>query len=212
MSKLLVLALAGALLAGCSILPSSKSQPLASYTLSPALPQTTAVAKTCPAVLRVNAVEASSPWGSDGLIYSDSRFRIATFAYNKWAAPPAEMLTDALVKAIATSGLYRGVLGPTDPGDARLVLAVRLVRGPLQTFAGVERSPASSTESMALSATLADLARGKLVAGKEFSAAQAAAPNPYGGVVAANELAGKLIADIVVWLGATGAGGLCQGG
>lgn len=216
MSKLLVTVLTAVLLSACSVLPTAKSSPMATYTLSPIVSQVTAATAKCSAVLRVRSVQATSPWSSDGLVYSESDYRIATFAYHKWAAPPAEMLTGALVRAVATSGHYRGVLGPTDPGDASLTLAVRLVSGPLQTFsgssAGEEAAARSSRESLALAATLAATSSGTLVASKEFADEIPAKPNPYGGVEAANKLAGQLITEIVTWLGEQAAGDVCKNG
>lgn len=216
MRKLSVLILAGMMLAGCSVLPSAKSRSMATYTLSPAAASTAAAGAICPAALRVLAVEAGPPWASNGLAYTDTRYRVSTFAYHQWAAPPAAMLTDVLVKSISEGGLYKGVLGPTDPGDADLALAVRIVSGPLQTFppssGGKNEAPESSSESLSLAATLAATATGKLVASRSFSAQTSAAPDPYGGVVAANQLVGQLVGEILTWLGNTGGGGVCQGG
>lgn len=212
MRKFLIVPLLGLALSGCGLL-GSKSKPMDQYTLSPEPTQPAGATTACAAVLRVSSVEAAPPWSGEDLLYTETPYQVSAYAYHRWASPPATMLTDAIVKAVSASGRYRAVLGPTDPGNGDLTLAVRLVRGPLQTFAGEGSASAqSSTESMTLTAALAVTSSGKLLGTKEFSARESAAANPYGGVVAANRLAGRLIGELADWLGQAGGGGLCQTG
>ena len=213
MCKFLMLPLLAISLSGCSGLFTTKSQPMSEYTLAPAVSSSAATTPTCAAVLRVSTVQAAPPWSSNNLVYTETPYQVSSFAYHRWAAPPATMLSDALVKALAASGLYRVVLGPTDPGNGDLTLAVRILRGPVQSFSGAgseSGATGSSTESFAFMATLTSADSGQLLGSREFSAQAAAAVHPYDGVVAANRLTGELIGRLLNWLGTVNTGNVCR--
>lgn len=207
MRKLLIVPLAG-LLGACSILPSPKTRPVTQYELAPppASAQAGAVGEpACPLVLRVRDVEVSPPYATDGLLYTQAPHELASYAWHRWAAAPATMLTVDITAAVAGSGLYRAVLGPTDPGDADFTLAVRLDKGPLQVFppaadGGKAENPATSSEQLAITATLANSSTGAVVGTRAFSGSRSADPTPYGGVKAASELTGGLLGDMLTWL------------
>jgi len=198
-----------ALLGACSILPSPKNQPVTQYELAPpsASAPAPAAAKPCPQVVRVRGVEANPPYATADLLYTQTPRAISSYAWHKWAASPATMLTRHITSAVSARGLYRAVLGPTDPGDADLTLAVRLDMGPLQVFPGAvagadqSGSPQTSTEKLAFTATLTRNASGAVVGVKSFAASQDAGPTPYGGVKAAGELSGRLTGRLLQWLG-----------
>ncbi|MGH8427997.1 MAG: ABC-type transport auxiliary lipoprotein family protein [Gammaproteobacteria bacterium] len=213
MRKFLMLPLLAISLSGCSGLFTTKSQPMSEYTLAPAVSSSAATTSICNAVLRVSTVQASPPWSSNNLVYTETPYQVSSFAYHRWAAPPATMLSDALVKALAASGLYRVVLGPTDPGNGDLTLAIRILQGPVQHFSGTGAGSdmgGSSAETFAFAAALTDTGSGQLYASKEFSAETEAAPNPYSGVVAANKVTGELIDRLVKWLGSVNTGEACR--
>lgn len=214
MRKLFIVPLAG-LLGACSILPSPKAQPITQYELAPpaasgATGAITAAQPACPLVLRVRDVEVNPPYATDGLLYTESPHALSSYAWHRWAATPGTMLTADVTAAVAASGLYRAVLGPTDPGDADLTLAVRLDRGPLQVFAqatrgGAAGTPGASTEEIAITATLANSSTGAVVGTRAFSGSRSADPTPYGGVAAASQLTGSLLGDMLSWLRGLGA-------
>lgn len=203
-------------LAGCGILSRSDTTPVEHYEISPDVSMSNPPAAPCKLVVRVRNVVASTPWATDEMLYTKSEHSIASFAYHNWAATPATLLTDVLVKSLGESGLYRGVLGPVSPGNADLTLAVILQQGPLQTFPAQPNekggNAGSSTESLALSASLTHTQSGELVGSKTFGGSQTAAPNPYGGVVATNALAGKLLGQMLDWLAQQNATLACGGG
>ncbi|HEX5314228.1 MAG TPA: ABC-type transport auxiliary lipoprotein family protein [Gammaproteobacteria bacterium] len=212
MRKLFALTLPLLLVAGCSGLFTPKSLPTSEYALAPTVASAAVPARSCAAVLRVNSVQVAQPWGSSNILYTQTPYQVSSFAYHRWAAPPATMLGDAITKALAASELYRGVLGPTDPGNGDLTLAIRLLRGPVQSFPGSQSgaaAPAASTEALGFAASLSVSDTGRLLASREFSASTAAAPNPYGGVVAANKLAGDLIARLIGWLASVDTASVC---
>ncbi len=192
------------ILGACSILPKPAANVGVRYALAPVVAAPVHSGVRCPLVLRVRSIEAAPPYAGDALVYTKTPLAVAEFAYHRWAAPPASMLTRDLVGALGASGLYRGVLGPTDPGSADLTLAVHLTRGPVQVFPGLPgttgKAPSSSTEVLSISAVLANAVNGKLIATHRFSGARRAQPDPYAGVVMANRLAGELIGRLTNWL------------
>ncbi|MGH8274142.1 MAG: ABC-type transport auxiliary lipoprotein family protein [Gammaproteobacteria bacterium] len=198
-----------ALLGGCGLLSRPKTPPVNQYQIAPKVAGGKASA-TCALVIQVRGVAASTPWATDNMLYTQTTHSLASYAYHQWAAEPSTMLTDAIVGALAARGLYRGVLGPASPGDSDLTLAVTLTRGPLQIFHGQtgtkDSGSAASQETLALAANLTEAESGKLIASKEFTAEQSAAPNAYGGVLATNAIAGKLINQMLDWLGQANAG------
>ncbi|MGH8160891.1 MAG: ABC-type transport auxiliary lipoprotein family protein [Gammaproteobacteria bacterium] len=200
-----------ALLAGCGLLSQPKIPPMNRYRIAPTVVNPPAVATACPLVLQVRSVGASTPWATNDMLYTETTHSVASYAYHQWAADPATMLTGDLVEALGGSGLYRGVIGALSLGNADLILSVTLTKGPLQVFSarsaqagkGDSATDRTSRETLALDANLTDSETGNLIASKSFSAEQSAAPNPQGGVVAANALAGKLIGQILDWLAQT---------
>lgn len=191
-------------LGACSILPKPAANAGVRYVLAPVVVPPDRSGVRHPVVLRVRSIEAAPPYAGDALVYIKTPLAVAEFAYHRWAAPPASMLTQDLVGALSASGLYRGVLGPTDPGNADLTLAVRLTRGPVQIFPGFPdatgQAPPSSTEVLTISAVLANAINGRLIATHRFSGERRAKSSPYGGVIMANRLAGELIGQLTGWL------------
>lgn len=194
--------------AGCGLLSPPQPQPLTLYQLTPAKPAAStaqpsplaASAAACNKVLRVRSVEANPPYAGNALRYSETPQVLGSFAWHRWATPPATMLTGDILKTISASSLYRAVLGPTDPGAADLTLAVRIDRGPVQIFSASNVKQHSSVEHFSYTATLANATDGAVLGVHTFSAEHAAAPDPYGGVKAANAITAQLDGELLVWL------------
>lgn len=190
-------------LGACSILPKPSVHGSSLYELAPKVAAIGHPTSVSSKVLRVNSVQAAEPYATDALIYSEHRLAVASFAYHRWVAPPPRMLTRALVASLSSANLYSEVLGPTDPGHAQEILAVDITRGPVQVFHAETKKHGAfqaSSEHMAIKAVLTDADSGQVLATKVFSASESAKPNPYGGVIAANSIAGSLIRDVEKWL------------
>lgn len=195
------------LLSGCGLLSQPKPQPLTLYQLTAAQSGTTtaatsasSIAPACAQVLRVRSVEVDPPYAGDSLLYSETPQVLGVFAWHRWATPPATMLTTDILAAISAGGLYRVVLGPTDPGAAEWVLAVRINRGPLQVFSSAGDNSRRSSEQLSYTATLANADNGNVLGSRVFSASRTALPTPYGGVKAANAIVTQLNGRLLVWL------------
>ena len=203
---------------GCSILSKPEARQTTRYQLgsaatapqaaSAAVPATVSVA--CDRVLRVQHVEAPPPYAGDDLLYSETPQVISSFAWHRWATPPATMLTSDLLAAISGAKLYRSVLGPTDPGQADLLLAVRINEGPIQVFSKGKNGDSQSVERLGYTATLTNANTGAVLGTRVFSASREAKPNPYGGVRAANALVRSMDSDMLAWLAGVSRGDICK--
>lgn len=202
---------------GCGILSKPETRQMTRYQLGPAAAsQSTGAAMSatatvaCKRVLRVQDVEAAPPYASDDLLYSETPQVISSFAWHRWATPPATMLTSDLLASVSGANLYRSVLGPTDPGQADLLLAVRINEGPVQVFSQGSGGDKQSVERLSYTATLTNANTGAVLGTRVFSASRKAAPNPYGGVQAANAMVRQMSSDMLAWLTGLSQGDACQ--
>ncbi|MGH8127388.1 MAG: ABC-type transport auxiliary lipoprotein family protein [Gammaproteobacteria bacterium] len=214
----LILCSAILMLSGCGLLSQPKPQSLTLYQLTPSQ-SSSAVAATaaapgtapvCAQVLRVRGVEASPPFAGDSLLYSETPQVLGAFAWHRWATPPATMLTGDILDEVSASGLYRAVLGPTDPGEADWALAIRINSGPLQIFSQGKGSSRTSSEQLSYTATLANAGDGHVLGTRVFSASRAADPTPYGGVQATNAIVAQLNGQLLTWLRQLSANADCK--
>lgn len=214
----LILCSAILMLSGCGLLSQPKPQPLTLYQLTPAQSGSTmtaaapasGMAPACAQVLRVRGVEVSPPFAGDGLLYSETPQVLGDFAWHRWATPPATMLTGDILDNVSAGGLYRAVLGPTDPGEADWVLAVRINSGPLQVFSKDKGVSRTSSEQLSYTATLANAGDGHVLGTRVFSASRKADPTPYGGVQAANAIVAQLNGQLLAWLRQLSANAGCK--
>lgn len=218
MRRLILCSLALLMATGCSILPKPKTSNTTLYQLTPPSASTSRANTAashgtkgiCDRVLRVQAVTADPPYASDDLLYSDTPQAISSFAWHRWATAPATMLTGDLIDAVTSGRLFRSVLGPDDPGQADLILAVRIDKGPLQVFTRGQDGNRISTEYLSYTATLTDADSGEVFGTRVFQDSRKAEPGPYGGVQAANAIVSKLDAELLSWLRELSRGKACQ--
>ncbi len=205
------------LFSGCSILSKPEAHQVTRYQLGAVASTGSASAAAaasappaCNRVLRIQDVEAAPPFASDSLMYSDSPQALSSFAWHRWATTPATMLTADLLSTVSGANLYRSVLGPTDPGQADFLLAVRINEGPVQVFSTDSAGNRQSVERFGYTATLTNAGTGSVLGTKVFSASRNASPDPYGGVKAADAMVRKLNADMLSWLSNLSQGASCR--
>ncbi len=204
------------LFSGCSILSKPEAHQTTRYQLGAAastgavLAASATAPAACDRVLRIQNVEAAPPYASDGLLYSDSPQVIDSFAWHRWVTTPATMLTADMLNSVSAANLYRSVLGPTDPGQADLLLAVRINEGPIQVFSTGSGGSKQSAERLSYTATLTNAGTGAVLGTRVFSSSRKAEPNPYGGVKAADAMVRKLNSDLLSWLGSLNQGDSCR--
>jgi ABC-type uncharacterized transport system auxiliary subunit len=107
------LTLASVLLAGCSL---TKPQPeIHHYALALTLPE--ASPSTATRSLIVSPFNARDPYGKDLMVYRSSPYRLDFYNYHRWAAAPAELVTDWTRRYLRRSGLFAKVF-PATEGNA----------------------------------------------------------------------------------------------
>ncbi|XZG71217.1 ABC-type transport auxiliary lipoprotein family protein [Chitinibacteraceae bacterium HSL-7] len=107
MKRLLTLALISLLLGGCAARPDVERYQLAPATHSASPTQ-------LPGTLYVRAFAAADMLRDTGFIYRESDYRYARDPYRQFVAPPAQLLTEAVTRALTKSQLF--ALVTTDPG------------------------------------------------------------------------------------------------
>ena len=86
--------------------------------------------------LMVRTFEASHLYLDDKIVYSFEGPEMGTYDSQRWAAPPVEMLQDALVRGLRASGRFRAVYTLRAEASGRFILA-----GHLYDFKEVDTNP-----------------------------------------------------------------------
>ncbi|HXZ51255.1 MAG TPA: ABC-type transport auxiliary lipoprotein family protein [Burkholderiales bacterium] len=146
------------------------------------------------------AVGETRAWpGFDGaaMAYTRRANEIEYFARNRWAEPPARMISPLVAQALERSGVFRAVVRARGQAAAELRLDTELMRL-LQDF----RAQPSRVE-LALHAQLVDLRNGRVLAAQDFALSEnAPSDDPYGGVVAANRALARLLGELTAFCAA----------
>lgn len=191
------LALLGlSLLTGCgSLLPKPPAQP-ALFVLDDSAapggdrrekPRLAAAVST----LVVNEPRAAPGYGTRQIVYVRATNQLEYFAFSQWVEPPALMLAPLLAHAIESTGAFRAVVrAPTSvAGDIRL--DTELIR--LQQ----DFSVAPSRVRLTLRVVLIETAQRRVIASREFDEEVASvSEDPAGGVMAANQVARRVAAEV----------------
>ena len=135
---LLLPALAAAA-AACSVLPSRPYQEVQRYALAPERPRREPPARRGP-VLLLRSVRAAPGMDARGLRIVGAGGQVDTEFYNEWAAPPVELVEEAMRQWLAGSGLFSAVVSPGSRLRAGLVLEAELLRLQAEPRAGVARA------------------------------------------------------------------------
>jgi ABC-type uncharacterized transport system auxiliary subunit len=95
--------------AGCGV-----SRPVHYYVLNPAgnsapAPALASGSPRFPIRLLVARVLSSHLYRDDRLVFGSGSVELGTFEYQRWAEPPAEMIQDALITILQSTGDYRSV-------------------------------------------------------------------------------------------------------
>jgi ABC-type uncharacterized transport system auxiliary subunit len=104
MSKRILLGVAfAALLAGCGKLPTTRY-----YAIDTHLPAAAAT-RTLPLDVAVARFRTSQMLAQDRLVYRQGSNVVNYYNYDRWSVAPPDMLTDALVRTLRDSGMFRSV-------------------------------------------------------------------------------------------------------
>lgn len=179
------------LLAGCTGLPAPKMESPHIYLIDAQPPARTAQVKR-DLVLAVALPRARPGFDTPQMAYLRQPHELEYFAANRWADTPPHMLWPLLVQALEQSGGFRAIVqtpGVIPPG---VRLDVELVR--LQHDFRARPSQIHLT----LRAQLSDVRSKQVLAVKLFDEVQnAASDDPYGGVIATNQIVQRLLGQLV---------------
>lgn len=177
-------------LAACS-LPMADSGPAPDqYLLTADFEKAGSPTRSAP-VLMVARPRASAGYDSERMLYVEQTARLDSFARNRWAAPPAEMLEPLLVDALEATGAFQAVVDAGSGLGAGLRLDTEILKLQ-QEF--LERP---SRVRLVLRATLVDARSGRILFAETFQAAEPAPGNdPESGVEAANRVVKRVLTEI----------------
>jgi cholesterol transport system auxiliary component len=190
--RLLVAAMLGLWLAGCSLIPAAPNEPPRRYLLeAPAAPDPAAPASG--ETLLVAQPTARPGFDAAPMAYVKRAYELQYFARSEWVDAPARMLAPLLLLALARDGRFQVVAGASGASAAlRLETEIEALQ---QEFTSVP-----SRTRFALRAQLVDVASRRVLATQEFEAVEEApSEDPYGGVVAANRAVDRVLREIVAW-------------
>lgn len=176
-------------LGGCGSL-SQRGEAVNSYMLEAAFASPATAASHAATVLVASPREAAG-FATARMGYVKTPHKLEYFARNKWVDTPGKMLTPLLVKALESEGGFATVIqGPSRMrGDLRLETEIVRLQQEFLTQ--------PSRVRFTLRAQLVDVKAGKVLATREFDAAEAAASeDPYGGVVAANHVVQQVLTQV----------------
>lgn len=184
-------------LAGCLSLP-REDRPVHTYILSldtSAEGAATPEVKPGAGTLVVNLPVAQPGFDTSRMAYRQRPYEVSYYATHQWAEPPARMLAPLLVQALEQTGSWRAIVPmPTSVrGDHRVEIdQVELVQTFLQKPSQVR---------VALRIQIIKLPEYLVLGTRVFEGAEEA-PNDdaYGGAVAANRAADKLVKEVAGWL------------
>lgn len=134
---------------------------------------------------------AAAGFDTKQIAYVRLSFQLEYFSLSQWVAPPTTMLLPLMSHALERTGEFKAVLQSPSGASGQLRLDLEIVRLQQEFF----RAP--SQVHFTLRAHLIEIASRRVIAWQEFDAAVAAASeDPYGGVVAANQVIRLLVEQV----------------
>lgn len=178
------------LLSGCSIFSPVPANNQTAYQISNVPP--VAHQKTHALTLMVLNPDANNIYSSTDMAYTTTPYTVAYFSKSRWAEPPAKMLQQIVIQALQNSKYYRAIVTPAFSGSYDYALSMQLIELK-QDF-----TLTTSVIRMKVNVQLISATNARIISAKQFSVVVPARYNtPYGGVLAANEAAKIIAADIV---------------
>jgi ABC-type uncharacterized transport system auxiliary subunit len=110
-----------ALIGGCSV--TTPRPEVRHYTLVLTVPE--AHSRPAKTSLVVRPFTAHDPYNQERIVYRSSSYQLDFYNYHRWAASPAEQVTDWTRRYLAETGLFAKVF-PTSNGSADLALGGRI--------------------------------------------------------------------------------------
>jgi ABC-type uncharacterized transport system auxiliary subunit len=142
-------------------------------------------------LLEVSMPDPAPGLGTARMLYQREAHRLEAFAYARWAEPPAQMVQEAIVEALESSGMFAGVLAAPAAVPPDLSLDS-------DGFSIIQRFDGGTSQSeLSISVRLVDRHASKLLAVKRLSASVPAEGDPEGGVHAANRALAGIVEQLL---------------
>jgi cholesterol transport system auxiliary component len=178
------------LASGCTALKPPRAESPALYLLD-ARPAAAARRAPQDLVLAVATPSARPGFDTAQIAYMREPHKLDYYVKNRWADTPSRMLAPLLAQALDQDGGFRAVVRTTDQVPADLRLDTELIR--LQQ----DFTTQPSRVQLTLRAQLYDVRSRKLLAVREFDAAEnATSDDAYGGVIAANRALERVLGQL----------------
>jgi ABC-type uncharacterized transport system auxiliary subunit len=188
-----------AVLAGCSMLPAGRPQPISHHVLSfpPATPAQPAAStsRRTGAVLLLRDTETPGVFQSVRLVYSRAPGALSYYQYARWSDAPARSLNTLMRQRLNDSGLY-GAVAPLGAG----VLADYQLNTRLQDFFHDVAQP-PGVARVSLEAELVNRRDARLIARQVFQAeAPVASHDARGAATGLGLASGRVLDELTAWL------------
>jgi len=83
-------------------------------------------AQTLPVTIIVNLPAAPDLYRDTRLVYAVADQQLGAYQYERWAAPPPEMIQDVFLRSLRSSGRYMGVYTPQAKANGDYALRMRI--------------------------------------------------------------------------------------
>lgn len=178
---------------GCSMGP-TETTPVRTYVLDPDLGTPARVVRRNDATLLISLPKAEPGFDTARMAYVPRQHELGYYAFSQWADTPGRMLLRVLAHAMARTGRWTDVAQAPSAlrSDYRmdcdsLALEQQFISRP-------------SRVRLALRAQLIDVKRESVIGARYIEIFQASpSEDAYGGVVAANQAAAKLLDELSYW-------------
>ncbi len=151
-----------------------------------------------PFIVRVQPFQAAPPYNSTRIVYGTDRFARNRYAYHRWIAEPAQMVTFFLARDIRNSKLFQAVTTDDEPEPTHLL------QGTVESF--YEQDNCEQWNAiLSVTVTLVDKDQDdvsrKIALQKTYAESEQCRQNSPAGLAAAmstamSEVSGKIISDV----------------
>lgn len=139
--------------------------------------------------LAVDVFSVDAAYDQQQIVYRESHFRVDQYYYQRWAAMPGRLVSDAMRQGLGATGLFRTVIsGRSTPADA-------ILSGHVAAIEEVDRTRRDWAGHLALELHLRDTRTGELLWSAQFDREVALTQQDPTGLAAAMS---QILTDIVV--------------
>ncbi|MFZ2315722.1 MAG: ABC-type transport auxiliary lipoprotein family protein [Gammaproteobacteria bacterium] len=179
------------MLSGCSVFGPVSQEQQSTYVIN-AIPKPIVAKHQRGGTLLVTMPDTAPAYNTTQMAYSNRPFQVGYFSQNQWAETPGQMFFPLIVQTLENRHYYRAVVGSPFGGRTDYTLNTNIIA--LQQNYTCKPAILQLVVSAQLNRTLTN----EVVAIKQFVIrVPLMQPNPYAGVIAANEASVRLLDDLI---------------